>query len=76
MNKIVSASLARKGKRNPTHGQYSNYTAKERIGRYAAENGNDVIIILGPATAKIKTAKVLFSPNRKSFFPPTFPAIR
>ena len=41
MNKIVSASLAEKGKRNPTRGKYSSYTAEERarIGGYAAENG-------------------------------------
>ena len=40
MNKIVSASLAEKGKRNPNRGKYSSYTAERaRIGGYAAENG-------------------------------------
>ena len=41
VNKIVSASLTRKGKGNPTRGKYSSYTAEERtqIGRYASENG-------------------------------------
>ena len=40
MNKIVSASFAEKGKRNPNRGKYSSYTAEERarIGGYAAEN--------------------------------------
>ena len=42
MNKIVSASLAEKGKRNPNRGKYSSYTAERaRIGGYAAENGPD-----------------------------------